>query len=274
MRKLMTVIAVGEVGQSVYRISQKHFETYAKKHGWELKVLDTIPDEFKKRFPGRSTGQLCNLYKLEFPKTIGHYDLAANFDADLLINSDNAEDLAESAHLLPTGGIAGVETTTHQERPVYFPNWSPSHFDTIDPLLPQGVTIGDRTRHINGGVILFKPQEVIEPFERLLAWETAMHEEDRINVGLVSHGKCHFLEPAWNTVWGYVRIRNGLEAVYKKRGSLNFYLGRITNKKLWKWIEPKHITRYYKQVKILHFQGESHKMPTLAPYCPPTLTSR
>lgn len=156
MRKVICLFIVGDKYWKMYHKNKAGIESYAKKCGADIKIIDKPIDE---NFHRPLLAQ-----KLLIPKETKNYDMVLFMDLDIII-SDKAPSIFDflpenkyfGAILDPRGTEEFNKTWGHIPRileetsEIYFTD---RHFEA-NPLL-QG--------SINGGVFIFRPQKVADTF--------------------------------------------------------------------------------------------------------------
>jgi len=164
---------------------------------------------------------------------------------------------------IPHGGFAGVQDTTFEERKL-FPTWKRYYYDGLRDYGYDGAARYPE-RHINGGLLLYRPGDVYERWNELLNIDSDLNEENRLNVYEVQEDRCLLLPRHWNTIWLYERVRRGWS-----KGSYNSKMSRRIAALYLRLTERKKINMVYRNVSMLHFAFEHKKML----YIDPTAVSR
>jgi len=208
MKKAVVTIVVGEKYRKMYNHVAPLNRIWMDRWGWDSIVIESIPDDFKALYSGndKPSGWIFYMYKLFIPSLYRDYDLIAFVDCDCVINP-NAPCLSEYIDKIPRGGFAGVQDASFEERKLY-PDWKRFYYDD---LRDRGYNESPRypERHINAGLLLYRPSDVWERWIELLNIDTDLNEENRLNVYEVQEERCLFLPKEWNTVWLYERVRRG-----------------------------------------------------------------
>lgn len=170
MKKAICLFIVGEKYWKMYNKNRAGFESYAKKCGADLKIIDRpMDDSFHRPLLSQ---------KLLIPSETKEYDMVLFLDLDIII-SDKApsvfdylpEDKYFGAILDPRGTEEFNKTWGHIPRileetsEMYFTD---RHFEA-NPLL-QG--------SINGGVFIFRPEKVADIFKEYYFSE---HNQGELN---------------------------------------------------------------------------------------------
>lgn len=212
MRKALVTMAIGARFEREYEHLLPLREAWARRHGWDLHVVRSIPEPFVRahsRSDKPGLGWCCYLYKLQLPEAFSDYDLVAYVDSDIAINPA-APCLSAYESQIPAGGFAAVQTVGHEERRRLFPLWAEYYYDD---LVARGFnrSVPNPKLHVSSGVLLFRPRDVAERWSALITLDTDLNEENRLNVYEVQAGRCFLLPGPWHVVWMYERHRVGLE---------------------------------------------------------------
>jgi|GEM_PF-1515357 len=258
MKKAVVTMVVGDAYKKIYDHVAPLNHMWMDRWGWDSIIIDSIPDDFRARYSksNNQSGWIYWMYKLMIPSLFRNYDLIAFVDSDCVINPNSAC-LSPYIENIPRGGFAGVQDTTFEERKL-FPSWSRYYYDD---LRDQGYNESPRypERHINAGLLLYRPADVWERWIELLNIETDLNEENRLNVFEVQEERCFFLPNDWNTVWLYERIRRGWsKETYSKLS------GKLHRLKML-FTERRNINMVYQNVSMLHFAFEHKKMLLIDP---------
>ena len=259
MKKAVVSVVVGDMYRTIYDHIAPLNRMWTDRWGWDSIVIDSIPDGFGARYSkdGRPGGWIYYMYKLFIPSLYRDYDLVAFVDGDCVINP-NAACLSEFIDRIPRGGFAGVQDTTFEERKL-FPNWKRYYYDGLRDYGYDG-TPHYPERHINAGLLLYRPNDVRERWIELLNIDTDLNEENRLNVYEVQDDRCLFLPRNWNTIWLYERVRRGWS-----KGNYNNKVSRKLHRCILGLTERKKVNMVYKNVSMLHFAFEHKKMLLIDP---------
>lgn len=259
MKKAVVTIVVGDKYQRIYNHVSPLNNKWMERWGWDSIIIDSIPEEFKVRYckKNESLGLICMWYKLVIPSIVKDYDLVAFVDCDCVINP-NAACLSEYEDSIPRGGFAGVQVVSFEERKL-FPNWRQSFYDGLQidgynmaPSFPE--------KHINSGLLLYRPCEVWERWLELLNIDSDLNDEYRLNIFEVQAGRCFFLPECWNILWYYERVRRGWS-----KGTYRNKLTRIISQLFLSLTERNKIHKVLVDASIMHFAHEPQKMMLIDP---------
>jgi hypothetical protein len=247
----MVVSAIGPRHQALYGKVAPTFERYAAKHHWDLKVMSELPDWFVQEFsrPGWDFRSLCCAYKLQQPSQFPAYDLMAIMDQDMIINP-NAPCLSSYYDQIPPKGIAAVQDVSFSERRL-FPEWNRYHYsDFLKDCEVEKLPFPEL--HVNSGLMLVKPSEVKDEMSELNRADSALSDEDRVNLTFTQTGRVLMLPSKWNVVYPYELVRRGYD---RKRSSHPKFL---TPKRLqYEWdtrfTHQRLIHEIFRDVYVLHF---------------------
>jgi len=253
MKKAMVTIVVGEKYRRIYNHVAPLNRKWMDRWGWDPIIIESIPENFRAQYAEKDkpSGWVFFMYKLYIPSLFRNYDLVAFIDSDCVINP-NAECLSQYIDNIPTGGFAGGQPVTFEERKL-FPNWNQYYYDDLRshgydefPKYPD--------KHINSGLLLYRPSDVWERWLELLNMDSELNEENRLSVYEVQEDRCFFLPRQWHVVWLYERVRRGWS-----KGYYSNKLTRKLNQCLLKFTERNRINMVYREVSLLHFALEHHK---------------
>ena len=259
MKKAVVSMVVGDTYQRIYNHVAPLNCAWIDRWGWDYIIIDSVPDDFKEQYTkkGNQPGWIYWMYKLLIPSLFRNYDLVAFLDSDCVINP-NAACLSEYIDQIPLGGFAGVQDTTFEERKL-FPSWNRYYYDDLRARGYNGLPRYP-DRHINAGLLLFRPNEVWERWIELLNIDTEINEENRLNVFEVQDDRCLFLPMSWNTIWQYECVRRG----WLNKKYHNNLLGKF-HRGLLRYTEQNKVNMVFRSVSMLHFAFEHHKMLLLDP---------
>ncbi len=261
MKKAVVTIAVGEKFQRLHNHVAPINRIWMDRWGWDSIVIDMIPDDFQAMYEGKgkSFGWICLMYKLMIPSLFRNYDVVAFLDGDCVINP-NAGCLSEYVDKIPSGGFAGVQDVSYEEREL-FPNWNHYYYDDLrvrgyqsNPPFPK--------QHANAGLLLYRPNEIWERWQELLHVdvEGGLTVENRINVYEVQEGRCFFMPEHWHVLWLYERVRRGWS-----KGSYSNRFSRKMNGILLGMTERDKVHAVLESVSMIHFAFEHQKMMLVDP---------
>lgn len=254
MKKAIVTLVVGDTYRKIYDHIAPLNRMWMGRLGWEEIIIDCIPEDFRKRYDRKSkaNGWIYYMYKLFLPSILLNYDLIAFVDSDCVINP-NAECLSQYVDKIPLGGFAGVQTVTFEERKL-FPTWKCFYYDALRDIGYDGLPPYPE-RHINAGLLLYRPKDIWKRWIELLNIETNLNEENRLNVYEVQDNRCFFLPRMWNTVWLYERVIRGWSPGFHRNK-----LFRKIHESVLTLSEGRKINMVYKNVAMLHFAFEHQKM--------------
>jgi hypothetical protein len=259
MRKAIVVSAIGPQYTALFRNVAPTFEHYAARHGWDIKVITELPDWFRDRYarPEWDFRLLCCAFRLHQPSLFPGYDLLALMDPDMIINPQ-APCLSGYWDDIPAAGIAAVQEISFEERSL-FPSWRKYHYsDFLSEEEVQELPFPDR--HINTGLILLRPYEVMEELSALNLADSSLSDEDHINLSFTQRGRVFFLSPKWNVIYPYELARRGClprplphsrwRIVRKARDELDL---RVT--------QPRLVKKLFNDAYVLHFASTDKRIP-------------
>lgn len=254
MKKAVVTIVIGDKYRSIYNHVAPLNRRWMDRWGWDSIIIDDIPDDFRYSHSksGKSFGLICMLYKLQIPSLFRHYDLVAFVDCDCVINP-NATCLSEYAEGIPIGGFAAVQEVSFEERGL-FPGWPYYHYDGIDGT-GYGGPPRFLKRHINSGLLLYRPEEVWARWLELLDVDSDLNDEYRLNISEVQDDKCLFLPEHWNVLWLYERVRRGWS-----KGSYGNKISRKVNQLILSLTEREKANMVLRNSSMMHFALEHDKM--------------
>lgn len=258
MKKAICLFIVGEKYWKMYRKNKEQFESYAKKCGADIKIVDKPLDE---KFHRPLLSQ-----KLLIPSATQDYDMVLFLDLDIII-SDKApsifdylsEDKYFGGILDPRGTGEFNKTWGHIPRileetsEIYFTD---RHFEN-SPLL-QG--------SINGGVFIFRPKKVADIFRNYYYSE---HNQGELNsfeetpFAYFSQINNWFeaLPIEFNTqvLYKIKGTERGLEIIEKEKKLPKFFLKYYYKKTGFCFYPVKQYKNYIKQIiaenYFVHFSG-------------------
>jgi hypothetical protein len=259
LKKAIVVSAIGPQYEALFRKVAPTFEHYAAKHRWDIKVVSELPDWFRKQYsrPAWDFRLLCAAYRLHQPSLFPDYDLLALMDPDMVINP-NAPCLSSYYDAIPANGLAAVQDVRFSERQL-FPNWSKNHYSGF--LEDQEVAkLPFPEIHVNTGLVLVKPSEVKDEFAELNNTDSALIDEDRINLRFTQTGRVFLLPTLWHVVYAYELARRGW--VNETRSLSRF---RVARKVQDEWnlrvTQQRMIMRIFPDVYVLHFASTDKRVP-------------
>lgn len=261
VKKKIITLSLGEEYQRLERVSGPSRQAYANKHGWDYEVISEIPEPFRTRYPAASFGWICNLYKLLLPRLNAHYDLVAYMDCDTLVAA-HAPCLSQHLDELPPAGFGAVQTVSFEDRQRLHPEWAVDYYAQLERQWGLALTIADRKKHINGGLLLFRPQAVLQAWDALLELDSPLNEENRLNVYEAQQGRCALLPPGWNLLWMYEKYKLGILKPQRNRWA------RLRNKLYNRFFGSRHERRRMQEALercfMLHVAFEHRKIHWLA----------
>lgn len=259
MRKAVITLVAGDEYRKLYDHVAPLNSMWMHRWGWDSIIITSIPDDFRRVYSrdDRPSAWAYIMYKLLIPSLFRDYDLVAFIDGDCVINPA-AGCLSDYAEDIPAGGFAAVQTVTFEERKL-FPDWNRYYYDDLRGRGYEG-TPRYPERHINAGLLLYRPRDVWERWIDLLNIDAGLHEEHRLNVYEVQEERCLFLPDRWNVLWMYERARRGW--VY---GSYGNRLARPVNRRLMERDERKKLNMVYGDSSMVHFAFEHRKMLWIDP---------
>ena len=258
MKKALVTIAIGEKYEALEKAYAKTRVEYAKRHGYEYIVYTEMPAdwvEVKKDFPKK---RQANMFKLYLPTLQHDFDFVAFIDVDTAV-SPTAPCLTEHEPQIPKGGFAACETYDWDERHHYWPDWAEDYYKGLEEK--YGVKFTDEIKNpqvnINGGLMLYRPQEISERWRELSEMDTPLTQENLLNVYDVQNGLVHIMPREWNLLWMYEKFRLGYlkpaknDLIKARNKLLNLY-GRPFEKPM--------IEDALKRCHMLHLAYEHEKL--------------
>lgn len=257
MKKALVTIAIGEKYERLEKAYAKTRVAYADRHGYEYIVYTEMPPEWvevKKKFP---VGRQANMFKLYLPTLQQDYGFVAFIDSDTAVNPD-APCLTEYEPKIPTGGFAACETFDWEERHHYWPRMAADYYKGLeDRYGVQLEGIVNRKQNINGGLMLYRPQEIAERWRALSELDTPLTQENLLNVHDLQQGLVYFMPREWNLLWMYEKFRIGFlkpdtNDIVKVRNKLLNLYGKVFEKPL--------LEQAFRRCHMLHLAFEHEKL--------------
>jgi len=259
MKKAIVVLAVGSAYGALFKKVAPTFEHYAVKHGWEIKVVSELPDWFRRQYsrPGWDFRLLCCAYKLYQPSLFADHDLLAIMDPDMVINP-HAPCLSSYGDAIPEGGLAAVQDVSYSERSM-FSGWRRYHYaDFMEEEDVARLPIPET--HINSGLLLLRPSEVMEELARLNDDDSPLSDEDRINLRFVQTGRALLLPTKWNTVYPYELARRGYRGAEPSPSRFRI-VSRVKDEWNIRVTQQELVMKLLPDVYVLHFASADKRIP-------------
>jgi hypothetical protein len=259
VKKAIVVSAIGTQYAALYSKVAPTFEHYAAKHHWDLKVLSELPGWFSEQYsrPTWDFRLLCCAYRLHQPSLFLDYDLLAIMDPDMVINP-NAPCLSSYYDSIPAKGIAAVQDVSFSERQL-FTSWMKYHYS--DFLEDHEVAkLPFPEIHINTGLMLVKPSEVRDELSELNNTDSALSDEDRVNLCFTQTGRTLLLPSKWNVIYPYELVRRGWDHT-----TMSLSRFRVARRVQREWnmriTQQKMIVKILPDVHVLHFASTDKRIP-------------
>lgn len=273
MKKALVTLAVGESYEEMESIGGPFRRAYAERHGWDYLVLSEPPDDLEQL--GRRRAFFNQ--KLRLPQMLLNYELAVYVDCDTVFNA-GAECLSSYTSLLPAGGFCACQTLPHWKRDKLFPHWGADYYTGMLASLPDSAAkhelellVKEKERYINGGLLLFRPAEVAETWDKLAELDLSLTGEQKLNLFETQQGRVGLLPAEWHVVWYYHKVEY-YPFLLKQGTSM---LARAWNKALelalLSSLEQTLATLCIKNNKMVHFAFDSKPMVKLKNLSPENL---
>jgi hypothetical protein len=202
MKKVLVSLAIGEQYAELDRTTAPFREAWAARHGWDCETIRELPSWFLERHSSEGAKSASTLYKLLIPGAFAAYDLVAFCDLDAFMNPD-APCLTTYEDQIPEGGFAAANDLPFEKRAVCFPEWEVDYYVELEKRIGAKLDLPSREQSMNSGLMVYRPSEVADRWQKLADMDTPLNEENRLNVFEVQQGKCFFLPLEWNVVWQY-----------------------------------------------------------------------
>ncbi len=203
MAKAIVTLVVGEQHRTLWETcARASWETYAKRHGYKLVIVDQLIDKSEEGMERSPSWQKLLLWRLP---ELHDCDRVAWIDADIIINNDTAPDIVDSvppekigaavAHLIlaypgmesALARVCGTSTLAEHARWVYEQSSLPP-FDY----------------HLNAGVLVLSRshQEFLEYiYETYPEQPKSYFEQMALSSESLQRGLHHALDPRFNAAW-------------------------------------------------------------------------
>lgn len=258
MKRVICLLVIGQKHKNFYNENKKSFEAYAKKTKATLKIFDSCLDTTNLRS--------IQVQKLLIPSAVLDFDIALFLDLDIIINK-NCPDIFNE--LPQNKSFAAVIDNRSSEE--FVKTWSIKNETVKDYFKARNFEYNENlSGSINGGVFLFKPQEVAILFKEYYfsnhnvnTPELGSYEEAPMAYLTQINKIFHALDPKYNTQVIY-KIKGTKEGknLMKNQDLIPEFIRKKINKNIIPSMEyTNFIDRLLENCWILHFAG-GYPIPT------------
>jgi len=218
--KAIVTLAVGESFKSHWeKVCRKNWETYAKKHGCDLIVIDHSLDDSEKALRRSPAWQKCLILN---DSAVRNYDQVAWIDCDILFNPA-APDVFHDVPLEKVGAVNSFSDPTSEENQVALQRFwnihrSVSNIAALgeyekpeDVYLQYGPPVEPLSAMLNAGVLVASPKHHAEVWRFVYEnyddrGQHTYYENVPLSYELIKGDWIHWLDPKFNHIWAWSKM--------------------------------------------------------------------
>lgn len=215
-KALVTIASGGTYHADWKRACEVNWQTYARRHGFDLHGIDRLPDTSERARSRSPAWQKCLVPGLDL---LAHYDQVVWVDADIVINHHAAPDITETVPVERVGGVEDINYS--QADPVAAGRFVERALDywphavinrTAEEYYTRYGLPGGVHRVVNTGVLVLSPRHHRGLFERVYAtyeekggreWHMEMRP---LSYELVKADLVHWIDPRFNLMWPFLEF--------------------------------------------------------------------